>query len=309
MLDHTVTAGIISATGRNNLSLPGLDENSYQDFLQTDAAINPGNSGGPLIDLNGKIVGINTAILTANSFLRGEGGHASGGFEGIGLAIPSSMARKVVEGLIRDGKVVRGFLGVDLFPRPLLPEMVKELDLKDSRGALITMVQADSPAGKAGLKPGDVVVKIGARDVPDAATLRIRTAELTPGDNVPVEFYRGGKLQRVDVVIGDRAAMGAPELTPFGFRVIELLAGRKGETALVIDQVALGSPAARAGLQPGCRVLLVGPTEVHTLAEFNKAAAAYSLDRGIPLVVQTPDGQHRLTVGGPVRGGGGGGAP
>jgi serine protease Do len=304
MLDHTVTAGIISATGRNNLTLPGMDEGSYQDFLQTDAAINPGNSGGPLIDLSGKIVGINTAILTANSFLRGgEGIHPTGGFEGIGLAIPSSMARKVVDGLIRDGKVVRGFLGVGLYPRPIPREIVQELKLKDSRGALITHVQPGSPADRAGLKPRDVVVKLGAKEIADYSSLRIRTAELTPGDEVPLEYYREGKLEKLKVVIGDQSGPSSPSFTPYGFRVIEIAVGPKAETALVFDLIAQGTPAARAGIQPGYRLLAVGQTKVYSLDEFNKAAAAYSLERGIPLVVQSPDGQTaQVVVGGPVGG-------
>ena len=282
MLDHTVTAGIISATGRNNLTLPGMDEGSYQDFLQTDAAINPGNSGGPLIDLNGKIIGINTAILTANSFMQGgEGTHATGGFEGIGLAIPSSMAHKIVDGLIRDGKVVRGFLGVALYPRPIPREIVQELKLKDARGALITHVQPGSPAARAGLKPRDVVVKLGAKEIADYSALRMRTAELTPGDEVPLEYYREGKLETLKVVIGDQSGPGSPSLTPYGFRVIEVMVGPKAETALIFDQIAQGSPAARAGIQPGYRLLAVAQTKVHSLDEFNKAATAYSLERGI----------------------------
>src|SRR5262249_5670779 len=154
MLDHTVTAGIVSATGRNNLPLPGRDENSYQDFIQTDAAINPGNSGGPLIDLAGKVIGINTAILTGASFRGGEGGAQSGGFEGIGLAIPSSMARRVAEDLIKNGKVIRGFLGVMI--RTATPDLAKQFNSPDARGVLITGVQAGSPADKAGLQPGDI---------------------------------------------------------------------------------------------------------------------------------------------------------
>src|SRR5262249_42930220 len=143
MLDHTVTAGIVSATGRNNLRLPGMDENAYQDFIQTDPPINPGNSGGPLIDLNGRVIGINTAILTASSFLRGEEGMGqSGGFEGIGLAIPSAMARKVVDSLIKNGKVIRGLLGVIL--RPLNPALAKQLKRPDQRGALVAEVQPGS---------------------------------------------------------------------------------------------------------------------------------------------------------------------
>src|SRR5271168_722041 len=133
--DHSVTAGIVSATERNNLRIA-----DYESYIQTDAAINPGNSGGPLVNLAGKVVGINTAIITQ-----------SGGYEGIGLAIPSSQARRVVESLIKDGKVVRGYLGVRLDPRPLNAEAAKNLKLPSNRGALVVGVQPGSPAEQVGL--------------------------------------------------------------------------------------------------------------------------------------------------------------
>jgi serine protease Do len=306
MLDHTVTAGIVSATGRNNLALPGMDENSYQDFLQTDAAINPGNSGGPLIDLNGKIIGINTAILTASSFARGDDGSArqSGGFEGIGLAIPSSMARRVVEGLIKNGKVVRGYLGILI--QPLTPALAKEFKLpENTRGAIISRVQPGSPAEKAGLKIGDVVVSIDGKDTPDRDTLRTRAAELTPGTEMPVALFRVGERKVVKVVAGELTGAVVPEMTSFGFRVRDVPAGTEGspQAGVVIDQVAMGSPAARAGLIPGLRVLAVGRTEVHSRAEFEKAASAYTPDQGLPLRVEGPGGQTVfITVGGTTPG-------
>ncbi len=145
--DHSVTAGIVSATERNDVGIT-----DYESFIQTDAAINPGNSGGPLIDLSGKVVGINTAIITQ-----------SGGYEGIGLAIPSSLARRVVDGLIKEGKVVRGYLGVSI--HGLTADMARKLGLPNNRGALVADVQPGGPAERAGLKPGDVIVKLGDRDI------------------------------------------------------------------------------------------------------------------------------------------------
>jgi serine protease Do len=306
MLDHTVTAGIVSATGRNNLALPGMDESAYQDFIQTDAAINPGNSGGPLIDLNGKVVGINTAILTANSILRGdEGGGTSGGFEGIGLAIPSSMARKVAEGLIKNGKVVRGYIGVMI--QPVTPVIAKELKLPESEtGARVTIVQPGGPASAAGLKVGDVIMKLDGKETPDPSALRIRTAGITPGTVVPLELIRDGERRTVNVTIGDLSGPSVPELNAFGFRVREIPpAGGEPQGSVVVDQVVRGSPAARAGLRPRLKIAAVGRTEVHTKAEFDKAIEPYSVEKGLPLLVQSTDGDGQtalVTIGGP-RGG------
>src|SRR5262249_6562045 len=153
-IERTVTAGIVSATERDDLMI-----NEYESFIQTDAAINPGNSGGPLIDLNGRVVGINSAIISQ-----------TGGYEGIGLAIPSTMARRVVESLIKDGKVVRGYLGVKI--QPLTPALAKEFQLPNTRGSLISEVLPGTPAARAGLRVGDVIVKLGGREIRDPAGLR-----------------------------------------------------------------------------------------------------------------------------------------
>jgi serine protease Do len=183
--DRTVTAGIVSATERNDVQI-----NEYESFIQTDAAINQGNSGGPLIDLNGKVVGINAAMISR-----------TGGYEGIGLAIPSSMARRVVDSLIKDGKVVRGYLGVRI--DTMTPERARELQLPDLRGARVVEVQPGSPAQRAGLQAGDVIVKIGDRDVRDHVSLRNETAGLAIGLKTPLTFYRQGKPNTVEVTIGE----------------------------------------------------------------------------------------------------------
>jgi serine protease Do len=300
MLDHTVTAGIVSATGRNNLILPGMDESSYQDFIQTDAAINPGNSGGPLVDINGKVVGINTAILTSSSFMRGDDAASqSGGFEGIGLAIPASMARRVVEALIKTGKVARGYLGV--LPQPLTPALAERLKVPDTKGAFLANVQPGTPAERAGLQVGDVVVKIGGKDIADHQALRIRTGEIAPGTPVDVEYFRGGDRKTIKVILGEQPAERVAGISPFGFGVRELPAGAGGDPlgGVVIEQVARGSPASRARLHPGLRILAVGDTEVHSKADFDRAIAAYTPEKGLPLRIQRPDGGSIIvTIGG-----------
>ncbi len=299
MLDHTVTAGIISATGRNNLSLPGFDEGAYQDFLQTDAAINPGNSGGPLIDLNGRVIGINTAILTGNSFLRGEGGLSqSGGFEGIGLAIPSSMAKRITDDLIKKGRVVRGFMGVGIMPVP--PELAKKAKITDGLGVLITTVQPGSPADQAGLHAGDIVVRMDNQEIPDPSAFRNRTAATTPGTELSLDYVRGTEKRATKVVVIEFPGVD-PSLNPFGFRVTEAPAGTDGDPqpGVVIDLVARGSPADRAGLRPGFRIAAVGDQEIQTRADFEKAVAAHPFAEGLPLKIKLPGGQvATLVVGG-----------
>lgn len=283
-LDHTVTAGIVSATQRNDLRI-----NEYESFIQTDAAINPGNSGGPLIDLTGKVIGINTAIYTSNQ---------SQGNEGIGLAIPAAMARRIVESLIKEGRVIRGFLGINM--EPLTPDQARLLAIPEAKGALIKTVMANSPAEKAGLQPGDVIVELNGKEVPTPETLKNLTADLAVGSKVAVRFYRSGKLTSKDVTIGEFP--GAPVLASFGFRVREL-PGDEAEGAdhsLEIDQVVADSPAFRMGLRTGMRILAVGRTPVHSKADYDAAVAALNPEQGLPLLVQTPDGQTgAVTIGGP----------
>jgi serine protease Do len=184
-MDRTVTAGIVSATERQ-----GLQINEYESYIQTDAAINMGNSGGPLVDLNGTVVGINAAIISQ-----------SGAYEGIGLAIPASMARRVVDSLIKEGKVVRGYLGVRI--APVTPELARDERLPGVKGARVVEVQPGSPASHAGLQPGDVIVKLGDREVADTISLKNAAADMPIGQITPVSFFRDGKPQTLDVTIAE----------------------------------------------------------------------------------------------------------
>jgi Do/DeqQ family serine protease len=192
---QTVTGGIVSALGRNQLGL-----NTFENFIQTDAAINPGNSGGALVDAQGLLVGINTAIYSR-----------SGGSMGIGFAIPVSTARQVLEGLVKDGVVTRGWIGVQ--PRDITPDMVESLKLKADRGVLITGVLQDGPASAAGVRPGDVVQKVGATPVANTAQLLAAVAALKPQARTTLTVRRGADELVLDVQVAQRPRANAVRAT------------------------------------------------------------------------------------------------
>ncbi|WP_337174499.1 trypsin-like peptidase domain-containing protein [Paludisphaera sp.] len=273
--DHSVTVGIVSATERNDLRIA-----EYESFIQTDAAINPGNSGGPLVDLTGRIVGINTAIITQ-----------SGGYEGIGLAIPSSLARRIVEALIKDGKVTRGFLGIAL--QPLDGEAAKALKVPaDVEGVVVGGVIPDGPAARAGIRAGDVITALDGRKVHDPTGLRYVTAELGAGIEAPVDFYRDGAEQSARVTLAESPTN--PEIAPLGFRVKESDApgpDGKPRTIVEVDRVVSAGPAFNAGLRPGMWIIAVGEARVGNVLGFLAALRDHDLERGLPLFVITPDGR------------------
>ena len=180
---QTVTSGIVSAKDRGNM---GIED--YEDFIQTDAAINPGNSGGALVDIDGRLIGVNTAILSR-----------SGGSQGVGFAIPSDLARTVMESLIKTGHVTRGYLGVMI--QNVTPELADEFQLKNDKGALISEVVPNGPAAKSGLKDGDVVVSFDGHTVPDSRRMQLQVAETKPGSTVPVEIIRNGEKKTLDVTV------------------------------------------------------------------------------------------------------------
>ncbi|MFN0183085.1 MAG: S1C family serine protease [Aquabacterium sp.] len=183
---QTVTAGIVSALQRNQLGL-----STFENFIQTDAAINPGNSGGALVNVAGQLVGINTAIFSR-----------SGGSQGIGFAIPSDLARQVMESLIRDGQVTRGWIGVE--PRDLTPEFAESFKLPLKDGVLITGVLADGPASKGGLRPGDVVVAVAGQPVANTAQLLTAVAALRPGSEQAIRVQRGAQAMDLKVMVAQR---------------------------------------------------------------------------------------------------------
>ncbi len=183
---QTVTMGIISATGRSHLGL-----NAYEDFIQTDAAINPGNSGGALISPDGAMVGINTAIFSR-----------SGGSQGIGFAIPANLARNILEELVTQGRVIRGWLGVEA--QELNPELAASFGLKAPRGVIIAGVVPGGPADQAGLRPGDVLLSIDGRAILDARETMADIAAVEPGDSLPLTVVRGGEKLALTVEVGER---------------------------------------------------------------------------------------------------------
>jgi serine protease DegS len=183
---QTVTMGIISATGRNQLGL-----NTYEDFIQTDAAINPGNSGGALVDANGNLIGINTAIFSK-----------SGGSQGIGFAIPTKLALEVMQSIIEHGQVIRGWLGVEV--QPLTPELAESFDLKDKAGIVVAGVYRDGPAAKSGLLPGDIILNIDGEAASDGRRSMNQVARTKPGEKITIEVLRNGKPVTLNAEVGLR---------------------------------------------------------------------------------------------------------
>jgi Do/DeqQ family serine protease len=265
-LERTVSAGIVSATSRHNLGV-GPQE-GYEDFIQTDVAINPGNSGGPLIDLRGQVVGINTAI----SMIQRDQGN-----QGIGFAISSSLARRVVAQLIKSGKVIRGYLGV--IPQMLSPDRAKQLNVPKGQGALIASIMPGSPAEKAGLKVDDVITSINGKAVDDPAGLRNQTFTLEAGTEVPLKVIRAGQEQSIPVAIAEMPA--DPTLAFFGFSVKDAPNDQKG--GVIVDQVMAGTPAEKAGIKSGLRLVAIGPRRIYSKAEFDLILLQVGVGRTEPL--------------------------
>ena len=278
-LTETLTVGVVSALGRK---VSGTE--TYQDFIQTDAAINPGNSGGPLLNLEGKVVGINSAIITGDR-----------GYMGIGLAIPINMATAIKDQLIETGKVERGYVGIGM--QPIDPEMVDFFKLENNKGALITTVVEDSPADKAGLKKDDVVIQIGNKKVDDTQDVFNIIGFTTPGTEVEFTIIRDGKTKKVDVKVGSKAESELADTSDLGKKfglTVETIneenadkyRAKEGE-GVVVTGVKSGSPAARAGIREGMIILEVNRKEVTDVGEFNEALKEYEDDNKAILLVET----------------------
>jgi len=287
---ETVTAGIISAKGRAT----GLSNGSFQDFLQTDAPINQGNSGGALVNTRGELIGINSQIITSN-----------GGNIGIGFAIPSNMAKSVLDQLVQKGKVQRGMLGVGI--QGVTSDLAAGLGLKAVRGVLINSVTPGGPGDKAGLKTGDVILKLNGKDVNDTNVLRNEIAATAPGTDVTLTILRNGNQQDVHVKLGEfnaqaasnneqQGAGGGAGASKLGITVEPLtgdlarqLGIRAGTQGVVVSDIDPSGPAAQAGIQQGDVIQQVNRQPVKSIDDVRRALAS-SANRP-PLLLINRQGQ------------------
>ncbi len=268
----TVTRGIVSALNRPN-PFAG-DRRKPGNFIQTDAAINPGNSGGPLVNARGEVIGINTFLVSA-----------SGSFSGMGFAIPTQIVRPTVEELIRTGKVSHGYMGIGI--NDVTPENAKFFDLKDAEGALVTQVESDSPAAKAGVKVGDVIRELDGKQIPDAGELQVEVGQKHPGTTIKLGILRNGKTMTVPVTLeamgardkSDNEVSQAGEGKPrWGLGLSDLDGNTRGQIDLpsdvhgaIIDQVKPGSSADDAGLRRGDVIEQVNRKDVQNAADVREA--------------------------------------
>jgi len=297
---QTVTMGIVSAKGRGGMGIV-----DYEDFIQTDASINPGNSGGALVDVAGRLVGINQSIIS---------GSPRGGNVGIGFSVPINLARYVMERLITDGKVTRGYLGVMI--QPVTPDLAKEFKLPDNTGALIGEVTKDSPAEVAGLKEGDVIIEFNGKKVTDSRHLRLMVSQTAPGTKAEVKLLRDGKERTLTVKLGElpEGGLARSDGRPGGLRrssdadaldgvTVDDLDARTRrqfnipghvEGALVVN-VEPDSPAAAAGLRPGDVILEINRRRVTNADEAVRVSEQVKGNRAL-LRIWSGGGSRYLVV-------------
>ncbi len=291
-LSQTVTMGIISAKGRANMGIV-----DYEDFIQTDAAINPGNSGGALVNTRGELIGINTAIASR-----------TGGYQGIGFAIPSNMARDVSQELIQHGKVTRAYLGVSI--QPVTPAVAEAFKLGEARGALVGDVAPGSPAARGGLRRGDIILQYEGEAIEDSVHLRLRVARTPVGSEVRLMVVRDGKRIPVAVKLaelkeegeaapsadsGSAGPLSGVRVEPLTAALARRLGLPRGASGVVVSAVAPGSAADEAGLEPGDLIREVNRQPVDSVAGFRSALQAAG--RGsVVLLVQRGRSTAYVTV-------------
>ncbi len=283
-LSHSVTAGIVSARGRSDVGLGNRE--FFADFIQTDAAINPGNSGGPLLNLDGQVIGLNTAILSR-----------SGGYMGIGFAIPINMVKYITDQLMKNGEVVRGFLGINIQDLDAITS--QSFDNVD-QGVLVAQVIEGTPAAEAGIERADVIVELNGKPTNSAGTFKSRISIIAPGDVAHLVIVREGARITKDVTIGERpenleersnTRPGMSKSSALGIEVQNLteeLAERLGASTtvgVVITNVTANSPAARAGLRSGMVVQEVNRTVINSTDDFNAALKELENEKSVLLLV------------------------
>jgi serine protease Do len=274
LLSHTVTMGIVSAVGRADVGIA-----AYEDFIQTDAAINPGNSGGPLVNTRGELVGINTAIFSR-----------TGGYQGIGFAVPSNMVKAVMEQLIRSGKVTRGWIGITI--QELTPELSQQFGLKVSRGVLVSDVSRSSPAQRAGILRGDIILEFDGKKVQDVGTMRNMVAQSRIGSHVVITIIRRDREMSVTATVMELPAEGSEaragsiprpdssENVLSGMRVMDLNAAvakqlgvEPDEKGVVIVNIDPGAPAEDSGIRRGDVIIEINRQRLSNLNDFNRIVA------------------------------------
>jgi len=291
-LNSTVTLGIVSALGRGRMGIT-----QYEDFIQTDAAINPGNSGGALVNQAGELVGINTAIISP-----------TGGSNGVGFAVPVSMAKPVLESLIATGKVVRGYLGVAI--QDLTPDLAKSFGLKQAKGALVSNVSEDSPAERAGLKQGDVITAYQGKPIEDTATLQREVTRTPVGTKAAMKVVRDGRDMELTVTVGEQAdrakvasAASSMENALAGMDVQSLNQqmarelGIAGKTnGVVVVGVEPGSLADRAGVAQGDVIREINRQAVKSVKDYEKVASSLKKDESALLLINRRGASLFVTV-------------
>jgi serine protease Do len=284
-LNQTVTMGIVSAVGRADVGIA-----DYEDFIQTDAAINPGNSGGAMVNASGELVGINTAIFSR-----------SGGYMGIGFAVPANMTRTVMGSLVKSGKVVRGWLGVSI--QPVTPELAKQFGLKEAKGALVSEVMENSPAAKGGLQSGDIITALDGKPVDGPSMLRNLVAQTAIGKSVKLDLLRAHKMISVAVTVAEQpkevaepeeetaegaakgGALAGVEVRALTPEILRQLGLPPGSSGVIVSGVAPASPAENAGLQPGDVITEINRQRVAGLADFKRLTAKLGKKQNVLLYV------------------------
>ncbi len=277
-LNQTITMGIVSAVGRANVGIA-----DYEDFIQTDAAINPGNSGGALVNVKGQLVGVNTAIFST-----------TGGYQGIGFAIPSNMAEVVMQSLIEKGKVVRGWLGVSI--QAITPELAQQFQLEKDYGTLIADVVENSPAEKAGLMRGDVIIEFNGKQVDEPYILRNIVASTPPGTEVELKVIRDGKIEIIQITIGELPTdiqkvptvfknalkgISVQNLTPDIYRQLNLPEKIRG---VVVTDIEPGSPT-ETSLMPGDVILEINRKAISNIEDYESIVSKIKPEKDVLLLV------------------------